>query len=72
VHDDSKLTTLPIAREIVSNYIGDDTKAPWYIDLLNLNLNNHDLPEATKRIHLYLDTFRRDGTRLTGNLDFGN
>ena len=70
VHDDSKGTTLPIAREIVAAYVASEVKAPWYIDLLNLNLNNPDLEEARSRIRLYLDSFHRDGTRLTGNLDF--
>ena len=41
VHDDSKHTTLPIAREIVETYVMDDVKLPWYIDLLNINLENH-------------------------------
>ena len=69
VHDDSKQTTLPIAREIVARYIAEPVKAPWYIDLLNLNLNNDDLAEATRRIDLYLDAFRTDGTRITRNLE---
>ena len=70
VHDDSKTTTLPIAREIVRTFVGDDTKLPWYIDLLNLNLDNHDLAEARSRIERFVDAFRRDGTRITDNLDF--
>ena len=45
-------------------------KPPWYIDLLNLNLNNHDLAEARERIRRYVEEFARDGTRITGNLDF--
>ena len=45
-------------------------KAPWYIDLLNINLNNHDLEEARSRIRRYVEAFRRDGTRITENLDF--
>ena len=40
VHDDSKATTLPIARAIVEAYVLEPVKAPWYIDLLNLNLDN--------------------------------
>ena len=32
VHDASKTTTLPIAREIVATYVGLGTKLPWYID----------------------------------------
>src|SRR5881396_3712324 len=40
VHDTSKNTTLPIAREIVEAYVTSDVKLPWYIDLLNINLEN--------------------------------
>ncbi len=70
VHDDSKATTLPITRAIVQAYVGADVKPPWYVDLLNLNLDNHDLAIAKQRIETYLSTFGRDGTRLTANLDF--
>jgi len=70
VHDDSKQTTLPIAREIVETYLLDETKLPWYIDLLNITLGNHDLNEAKRRIRLLAETFRVDGTRITANLDF--
>src|SRR6516162_9655990 len=70
VHDNSKNTTLPIAREIAETYVLDDVKLPWYVDLLNINLNNHDLTEAKRRIRLLADAFRKDGTRITENLDF--
>ncbi len=70
VHDNSKTTTLPIAREIVERYLMDSTKLPWYIDLLNITLGTHDLAEAKRRIGLLADAFRSDGTRLTANLDF--
>jgi len=70
VHDDSKATTLPIAREIVATYVTNGVKPPWYIDLLNLNLNNHDLATARARIQAYIKTFEWDGTRITENLDF--
>jgi malate synthase len=70
VHDDSKRTTLPIAREIVETYVTEPTKVPWYIDLLNLNIDNQDLEEARRRIRRYVETFRRDGVRITANLDF--
>jgi malate synthase len=70
VHDDSKTTTLPIAREIVATYVTNRAKLPWYIDLLNLNLNNHDLANARSRIRSYIEAFERDGTRITENLDF--
>ena len=70
VHDDSKATTLPIARAIVEAYVRADPKPPWYVDLLNLNLDNHDLAIARERIARYLLAFGRDGTRLTANVDF--
>jgi malate synthase len=70
VFDVSKRTTLPIARAIVETYVMDPVKLPWYIDLLNINLNNADLSEAQRRIRLLADAFRRDGTRITENLDF--
>jgi malate synthase len=70
VHDDSKDTTLPIARLIVDRYVRSARKAPWYIDLLNINLGNDDLQEAGRRIELYMDAYGRDGTRITENLDF--
>ncbi|HET9767230.1 MAG TPA: malate synthase [Thermoanaerobaculia bacterium] len=70
VHDDSKQTTLPIAREIVATYVESDVKPPWYIDLLNLNLDNEDLDIARQRIARYLEAFEHDGTRITANLDF--
>jgi len=69
VHDNSKNTTLPIARAIVEAYVLDDVKAPWYIDLLNINLNNHDLGVAKQRIRQYMEAFKKEGTRITENLD---
>jgi len=70
VYDSSKTTTLPIAREIANVYILSDVKAPWFIDLLNINLNNADLEIARKRIRSYIDTFITQGRRITENLDF--
>ncbi len=70
VHDDSKATTLPIAREIVAAYVANPIKPPWYIDLLNLNLDNYDLAAARARIRTYLEAFERDGTRVTESADF--
>jgi malate synthase len=70
VHDVSKNTTLPIAREIVEAYVMDSVKLPWYVDLLNVNLDNHDLNEAKRRIKLLTDAFRKNGTRITENVDF--
>jgi malate synthase len=71
VHDDSKQTTLPIARAIVRAYVEDPLKLPWYIDLLNVNLDNDDLGEAERRIGRLVEAFRRDGTRVTENVDWG-
>jgi malate synthase len=70
VHDDSKGTTLPIVKEIVDTYALDAVKPPWYVDLLNINLNNHDLAIARERTRSYMAAFKRDGTRITENLDF--
>lgn len=70
VYDDSKDTTLPIAREIVETYVRSTVKLPWYIDLLNLNLDVHDVTEAERRIALFTAAFGKDGSRITKNLDF--
>ncbi len=70
VHDNSKTTTLPIAKAIVQAYVTNEVKAPWYIDLLNINLNNQDLAAAKTRIEQYMTAFAADGTRITKNLDF--
>ncbi len=70
VHDDSKKTTLPIAREIVKMYVENGVKLPWFIDLLNISLGNHDLPEARRRIRSFVEEFQTQGRRITGNIDF--
>ncbi len=70
VHDDSKSTTLPISREITETYVLSDVKVPWFIDLLNINLNVEDFGLARKRIAMYLEAFNKNGTRITENLDF--
>jgi malate synthase len=69
VHDDSKQDTLPIAREIVEKYVLSPQKFPWYIDLLNINLNNKDLAVARERIDLYIGIFLKENRRITENLD---
>ena len=71
VHDDSKDTTLPIAREIVERYVTESVKPPWYVDLLNLTLGVTEVGAARERITRYLETFATDGSRMTRNLDFG-
>ncbi len=70
VHDESKQTTLPIARETVDRYVRSPVKPPWYVDLLTLNLGVEDLETAGTRLSRYFDAFAKDGTRLTENLDF--
>ncbi|HTE34147.1 MAG TPA: hypothetical protein VK666_27390, partial [Chryseolinea sp.] len=50
VHDDSKDSTLPISREIALTYVLDPVKVPWFIDLLNINLDHKDLDKAKSRI----------------------
>ena len=70
VHEVSKTTTLPIAKAIVETYVTRNRKLPWYIDLLNVNLNNTDLAEAVRRIRLLTQAFDKEGRRVTGNLDF--
>jgi malate synthase len=70
VYDRSKNTTLPIARLIAEVYVSEKSKTPWYIDLLNINLNNFDLEIARERIEQYMIQYRLDGTRITDNHDF--
>lgn len=70
VHDDSKKTSLPIAQEIANTYVLSSVKAPWYVDLLNINLNNLDLLLAKERIELFMGRFKKEGVRVTENLDF--
>ncbi len=70
VHDNSKDTSLPVAREIVETYVLTDVKLPWYVDLLNLNLDNYDLAEGRRRIDRFVETFRTRAVRLTENVDF--
>lgn len=71
VYDASKTTTLPIAREIAERYVLYEQKMPWFIDLLNINLNNTDLEEAKRRIGFYMDVLVRKGRRVTENVDLG-
>jgi malate synthase len=43
---------------------------PWFIDLLNLNLNNDDLEIAQNRISRYYEKLITTGQRITENLEF--
>ena len=64
VHDDSKSTTLPITRKIVNTYVLSNIKLPWYIDLLNINLNNHDPEIARDRIGTFMNALKISDRRL--------
>jgi malate synthase len=55
---------------MVEAYVMDDVKLPWYVDLLKITLETHDLTEAKRRIRLLAEAFRKDGTRITENLDW--
>jgi malate synthase len=68
VHDDSKRTTLPIARETVSRYLTSAVKPPFYIDLLNRNLDNESLDDARRRLVEYLAALA-GGERLTDDAE---
>lgn len=70
VYDASKTTTLPIAKEIADIYVFNEFKIPWFVDLLNINLNNSDLGKARERIQKYIEAFKCEGKRITENLDF--
>jgi malate synthase len=69
VFEESKVTTLPIAMDLIEQYMNCDKKIPWLIDLLNINLNVSNLEEAKRRTRLYIDSFVQKGERITGNLD---
>ncbi len=70
VYDASKTTTLPISKEIADIYVFNEFKIPWFIDLLNINLNNSDLETGKRRIKEYIQAFKTQGKRITENLDF--
>jgi malate synthase len=65
VHDDSKRTTLPVARAIVDRYVREPVKLPWFIDLLNLTLDTTDHIEAQQRIDRLARAFAERGVRIT-------
>jgi len=70
VFDSSKQTTLPISRELLDRYVRHEQKLPWLIDLLNVNLDNHDLGEAQRRLERFVDAFDGRQERVTENVDF--
>lgn len=70
VYELSKSTTLPISKEIAAGYVSAKSKAPWFVDFLNLNLNNSSLKIAKERIALYWKALSEKGIRITENIDF--
>ena len=54
----------------METYVLNEVKVPWFIDLLNINLNNFDLKEARRRIRMYMEAFSKERRRITENLDF--
>jgi malate synthase len=70
VHDDSKSTTLPVANVVVNAYVRFDQKAPWMVDLLNVNLGVELEQTARQRTRDFLKLFATEGVRITKNLDF--
>ena len=72
VHDDSKSTTLPVANVVVDAYVRFDQKAPWMVDLLNVNLGVEQERTAQQRTRDFLKLFATEGVRITKNLDFAS
>ena len=70
VHDDSKITTLPVSRTVVEAYVRCSRKAPWMVDLLNVNLSVQQEGTARQRTQDFLELFAKQGIRTTKNLDF--
>ncbi len=73
VHDDSKETTLPIAREIVEAYVARAPSSCRGTSTCSTSTSTTTTSRRpTRRIASFLDAFRRDGTRITENLGFRN
>ena len=70
VHDDSKRTTLPIAREAVRALVTAPEKLPWTIDVLNACLDLDAVAAARPRIDACVASWCERGERLTAPLDF--
>ena len=47
-----------------------DQKAPWMVDLLNVNLGVEQERTAQQRTRDFLELFATEGVRITKNLDF--
>jgi malate synthase len=70
VHRDSKTKTLPIVKETLNTIVTQPEKAPWYIDLLNINIDQFDLDQAKARIERYFTELKSQNSRVTANLNF--
>jgi len=51
-------------------YVSSEIKAPWFIDLLNINLNNTKPDLAKERITRYMNALEKENIRITANPDF--
>ena len=70
VHDDSKATTLPIARAIVEGYVRAGPSPPGTSTCSTAASATTTWRSPRERIAAYVDAGARDGTRLTANADF--
>jgi malate synthase len=70
VHDNSKKTTLPVSKIVVDAYVRVPQKAPWMVDLLNINLGVNDEQAGRQRTQDFLELFAKKGVRITNNVDF--
>ena len=53
-------------------YVKFAQKAPWMVDLLNVNLGVEQEPAAQLRTRGFLERFSSEGIRITENLDFSS
>jgi malate synthase len=62
---------LRVAQEIVHRYVKAKSKFPWFVDLLNLNLENFDFKKARRRLAQFVELYSLHNRRITENVDFG-
>jgi hypothetical protein len=51
--------------------VTDAVKLPRQVELLNITLEVRDLAEAKRRTGMLAEAFRKEGRRMTDNLNFG-
>ena len=59
-----------VAKVIADKYVRFSKKAPWMVDLLNINLTVEVEATAEDRVSQFLAEFANQGVRITKNLDF--